>query len=113
LHGVAVLGAAAAGEMTVFDHRPPSSAVCGPAAHRRLLVDMSAEQDCRVKAAAHLHENNRGALVYSYVLDRELVDRVCTVPARDALGGLLKMAIGLPVLIATGWPGPEGRCRRR
>ena len=70
---VAVVGAAAAVEPVVLDHRRPRPEALAPAGHLRLLVEVAVEQHGRRRSpvAGHVDEDHRRAALEAHDLERQ------------------------------------------
>src|SRR5439155_12092442 len=100
-HRVAVVGAAAAVELALLDHRRPRAEPLAPAGHLGLLVEVAVDQH-RVLAGTgtgNTDEQAGRAPFEPHDLELHARDRVLLAPARGESRGFVYIAMRLPVAV--------------
>ena len=100
-HRVAVVGAAAAVELALLDHRRPRAEPLAPAGHLGLLVEVAVEEHGVFggSGARHVDQQARRAAFEPHDLELHPRDRVALAPLRGEPRRLIDIAVRLPVAV--------------
>ena len=92
-HGIAVIGAAAAVQLVVLQHRLPGPGAFGPALHLRLLVEMAVQQDGARRLAGNLDEDQRRAALAAAPLPASRREAACSFSRAQAANSATTLSI--------------------